>query len=97
MNLQLEGNGPVEPAASRTIKYKHVVHGDVIYEIIFNEIFPYSTVGSVTMVTCKEPKCPWRSNMTSDLMQATLITLASKCILPVTAIMMASEAIAASM
>ena len=62
--------------------------------MIFNEIFPYSTVGSVTMVTCKEPKCPWRSNMTSDLMQATLITLASKCIL--TAIMMASEAIAAS-
>ena len=23
---ELEGNGPVEPAASRTIKYKHVVH-----------------------------------------------------------------------
>ena len=91
--VKLEGNGPVEPAASRTIKYKHVVHGDVIYEMILNEIFPYSTVASVAMVTCKEPQCPW----TSDLMQATPNTLASMCILPVTAIMMASEAIAASM
>ena len=49
--------------------------------MIFNEIFPYSTVASVAMVTCKEPQCPWRS----------------MCILPVTAIMMASEAIAAFM
>ena len=38
MISKLEGNGPVEPAASRTIKYKHVVHGDVIYEMIFNEL-----------------------------------------------------------
>ena len=65
--------------------------------MIFNEIFPYSTVAYVAMVTCKEPQCPWRSNMTSDLMQATQNSLASMCILPLTVIMMASEAIAASM
>ena len=37
---------------------EHVVHGEVIYEMIFNETFPYSTVASVAMVTCKEPQCP---------------------------------------
>ena len=53
-------------------------------------------VASEAMVASKQPQWPQRSNVTSDLMQATSITLASKCILPVTAILVASEAIAAS-
>ena len=49
-------------------------------------------VVSEAMVTSKQSQWLWRSNFTSDLMQATLITMASTCILPGTAIM----AIAAS-
>ena len=53
-------------------------------------------VASEAMVTSKQPQWPPNSNLTSDLMQATSITLASMCILPRIAIMVASEAIAAS-
>ena len=48
------------------------------------------------MVTSKQPQGPLRLNLISDLMQATSITLASMCILPRIATMVASEAIAAS-
>ena len=53
-------------------------------------------VASEAMVTSKQPQWPPNSNLTSDLMQATSITLASMCLLPRIAIMVASEAIAAS-
>ena len=48
------------------------------------------------MATSKQPQRPLRPNLTSDLMQATSIALASMCILSEIAIMVASEAIAAS-
>ena len=51
---------------------------------------------SEAMVTSKQPQWPRRSNFISDLMQATPITLASTCILPGAVIMVASEAIGAS-
>ena len=53
-------------------------------------------VASEDMMTSKQPQRPLRSNLTSDLIQITLITLASMCILPGTAIMVASEAMEAS-
>ena len=42
------------------------------------------------------PLRPWRSHLTSELNSVTSTTLASMCILPLTAILVASEAMAAS-
>ena len=57
---------------------------------------PVATRAMRVMATSKQPQWPQRSNVTSDLMQATSITLASMCILPGTAIMVTSEIIVAS-
>ena len=53
-------------------------------------------VASEAMVTSKQYQRLLKSNLTSDLIKATLFTLASVCILSVIAIMVASEATAAS-
>ena len=53
-------------------------------------------VASEAMVISKQPQWHPNSNLTSDLMQATPITLAYMCILPRIAIMVASEATSAS-
>ena len=53
-------------------------------------------VASEAMAASKQPQRPWRSDLTLDLIQATSITVASMCILPETAFLVASEAIATS-
>ena len=53
-------------------------------------------VASEAMAASKQPQRPWRSDLTLDLIQATSITLTSMCILPETAFLVASEAIATS-
>ena len=55
-----------------------------------------SQVASEAMTASKQPQWPRNSNLTSDLKSASSITLVSLYMLPLTAILMTSEAMAAS-
>ena len=96
MILSVNGIKGQWPYRAATIKNNHVMynfHYCGIYCCLPKTVI---LVASEAMVTSKQPQWLLNSNLTSDLMQATSITLASMCILPRIAIMVASEAIAAS-
>ena len=84
------------PYRAATIQNNHVMYNFHYCSICCCLPKTVILVASEAMVTSKQPQWPPNSNLTSDLMQATSITLASMCILPRIAIMVASEAIAAS-
>ena len=84
------------PYRAATVKNNHAMYNFYYCGICCCLPETVILVASEAMVTSKQPQLPPNSNLTSDLMQATFITLASICILPRRAIMVASDAIAAS-
>ena len=88
-NDLIKGQRPYRPAAMG----KEVIQ--LAYCGICEQSFWWPLRPSMAMVTSKRPQWLWKSNLTSDLIKATLITLASMCILSLIAIMVASEAIVA--
>ena len=92
-----EGNGPIDLRRLGSIRNNHLM----LYNFYCCGIYYFLTktiilVVSEAMVISKQPQWPWRSYLTSDLTQEASITQGSMCILPGTAVMVASEAIAAS-
>ena len=95
--LKQEGNGPIDLRRLGSIRNNHLM----LYNFYCCGIYYFLTktiilVVSEAMVISKQPQWPWRSYLTSDLTQEASITQGSMCILPGTAVMVASEAIAAS-
>ena len=84
------------PYRAATTKNNHVMYNFYYCGICCCLPETVILVASEAMVTSKQPQWLRKSNLTSDLIKATLITLASMCILYGIAIMVASEAIAAS-
>ena len=92
-NAETRGQWPFRPAATRAMRNRHVM----LYDYDFYYLGIYVRMARITiLVASKQPQWPQNSNLTSDLKSATSITLVLMSMLPLKAILVASEAIAAS-